>query len=136
MKDRPRLPEVPKPVALVGKHITHGLPELGAPYPVGVPLLGLRATLLKHDADGSKQVNMVDEADSVSFACPCGSGHRIYCWFKGRGPALLNVRGWQPTGYNIANLSLTAPGKPGGPVLRTSGGCWEGTITSGRAVTV
>ncbi len=67
-------------------------------------------------------------AQGVMFECPCGEGHSLMVWFKGRGvpqetspPPLWAV----VSGTGFDDLTLT-------PSIRLD--CWHGFVRDGRAV--
>jgi hypothetical protein len=70
--------------------------------------------------------------------CPCGNpdeSHRLYVPFRnpiGPGP-LVRPFGWQRTGDNVDNLTLT----PSIHRVKERGGCgWHGFITRGEVLSV
>ena len=87
-------------------------------------LTALSPQFLKVEAvDRFHHVESFASAQGICFLCPCGSGHQIFAWFKGRDvPTELGPR-WDVHGTGYADLTLV-------PSVDTK--CWHGHVREGE----
>lgn len=92
-------------------------------------LADLEADLIAHTPTGFRRVSSLQEAQGVTFVCPCGEGHSVLAWFRDRGVPAAAEPGpgrWvvDPSSRDLETLTLT-------PSIALP--CWHGFVTRGEA---
>lgn len=101
-------------------------PEARAPRGRGRRLTDCDPVLVRYGTESLLHVSTLEEADGLLlYSCPCGAGHALLCWRRGRVPADAEPGPgrWDFSGSDLHDLTLS-------PSVNL--GCWHGFVRNGE----